>query len=104
MMKIVIIFILGLCPFVQNAHHEPRPSQNFGQFFPGRPNPPPPIRGRPVPTKPTTMQRIPQSPKTMATMKPPSSPKTKPKINSESRTKLSSKRQRRFCRSKSHVT
>ena len=105
MVKIVIIFIL--CPFVQNAHHEPKPSQNFDQFFPGfnmagRQNmpPPPPIRGRPFPTKPATMQRLPQSQKTMATMKPTSSPTMKPQTNSKSRMKLASKRQRRFCRSK----
>ena len=73
-----ILFILGVLPLlVQNAHHERRPIQNFGQFFPGvnsvggsRPTrppttmsrpPPPPITGRPLTanSRPPMMSRPP---------------------------------------------
>ena len=120
-----ILFILGFLPLlVHNAHHERRPSQNFGQFFPGvnsvggtRPTrplttmsrpPPPPITGRPLTSnsRPPMMSRPPLAtdrplPSNSQPLTRPQSamskPKSKPPSSSASRRPQTNSQ--RFCRS-----
>ena len=122
-----ILFILGFLPLlVHNAHHERRPSQNFGQFFPGvnsvggtRPTrplttmsrpPPPPITGRPLTSnsRPPMMSRPPLTtdrplPSNSQPLTRPQSamskPKSKPPSSSASRRPQTNSQ--RFCRSNS---
>ena len=122
-----ILFILGFLPLlVHNAHHERRPSQNFGQFFPGvnsvggtRPTrppstmsrpPPPPITGRPLTSnsRPPMMSRPPLAtdrplPSNSQPLTRPQSamskPKSKPPSSSASRRPQTNSQ--RFCRSNS---
>ena len=117
-----ILFILGFLPLlVHNAHHERRPIQNFGQFFPGvnsvggsrptrppttmsRPPPPPPITGRPLTSNSrpplTTNRPLPSNSQPLTRLQSAmTKPKSKPPSSPASRRPQTNSQ--RFCRSNS---